>query len=407
MPWPHPPERVRDLMRQGAEMFIQRHAEWLDAFRNASQSASGMEAVVADPVLLAESERATLATALRWASANVTNPGEPVEPSLDPATLDIARDLVRRGLNESSLAAYRIGQATAWRICLDISFSLTSDTSELRELLDLFSHSLSDFVEGSLAAIADRMQAERDELIRGSHPERREVVALILEGAPIPIERAEARLGYKLSQTHTAAVVWSTRADSDLSQLEQAVGALARRARSRPPMTIVPGAATIWAWLPAEVDLDPQQLERDLEPFPGVRIALGSTAFGIEGFRRSHLDAATTQRALAELESDRRVATFDEIQLAALITSDRDRADQFVRQTLGDLANADAELRDTVLTFVQEQGNVTRTAARMYTHRNTVLRRLARAGELLPKPLSDNALHVAAALDVAKWRGAG
>src|SRR2546430_5605421 len=37
------------------------------------------------------------------------------------------------------------------------------------------------------------------------------------------------------------------------------------------------------------------------------------------------------------------------------------------------------DLRETVLAFVRERGSIARTAARLYTHRSTVVRRLARA----------------------------
>lgn len=59
---------------------------------------------------------------------------------------------------------------------------------------------------------------------------------------------------------------------------------------------------------------------------------------------------------------------------------------------------------ETVRTYVQEQCNSSRTAELPYTHRNTVLRRLARADELLPRPLGENGVALAAALDVRHWR---
>jgi DNA-binding PucR family transcriptional regulator len=62
-------------------------------------------------------------------------------------------------------------------------------------------------------------------------------------------------------------------------------------------------------------------------------------------------------------------------------------------------------LQDTVRTFVAEGCNASRTAARFYTHRNTLLRRLARADELLPRPLAEAYVNVAVALDVVRWRG--
>jgi DNA-binding PucR family transcriptional regulator len=94
------------------------------------------------------------------------------------------------------------------------------------------------------------------------------------------------------------------------------------------------------------------------------------------------------------------------VQLVALLTSEPTQVDEFLTDTLGGLASADPETRQAVLTYVRELGNASRTAARLYTHRNTVLRRLARADELLPRPLADDVLGVAAALEVLRWRGA-
>ncbi|MGC9537551.1 helix-turn-helix domain-containing protein [Streptomyces sp. UG1] len=47
-------------------------------------------------------------------------------------------------------------------------------------------------------------------------------------------------------------------------------------------------------------------------------------------------------------------------------------------------------------TYLREQCSTTRTAERLFTHRNTVLRRLPPADDLLPRPLADNVTAVAA-----------
>ena len=110
---------------------------------------------------------------------------------------------------------------------------------------------------------------------------------------------------------------------------------------------------------------------------------------------------------VARLESPQRLVFFDEVQLVALMTSDAEGAERFVRQILGDLAHAPRDVRETVLAYVEEYGSVNRVAARQYTHRNTVVRRVARAGTLLPRPLSENPVQVAAALQVLRWTGHG
>lgn len=89
------------------------------------------------------------------------------------------------------------------------------------------------------------------------------------------------------------------------------------------------------------------------------------------------------------------------------MTSDAEGAERFVRQILGDLAYAPRDIRETVLAFVEEHGSVSRFATGQYVHRNTIVRRVARAEALLPRPLAENPVQVAAALQVLRWTGHG
>jgi DNA-binding PucR family transcriptional regulator len=267
-------------------------------------------------------------------------------------------------------------------------------------MLDVCSQSISDFIEATLAAIAAQIELERDELTRGSHAERRATVALLLEGAPLPRQRAESRLAYGLGGTHTAAVIWADHTDGDLAQLDRAAEAFGQVAGGR-PLSVLASTATRWVWAPGPVDVDA------LAPAVGreVRIAIGSTGAGIDGFRRSHFAAITTQQMMARLHSPQQIAEYTDIELVALLTADADRAAEFVTRVLGELETASPELQSAVRIFVREQCNVSRAAGKLFTHRNTLLRRLARADELLPLPLTENSLEVGVALDVLLWRG--
>ena len=365
-----------------------------------------MQELADDPVLNAATRRSTRANLLHWAAANVGDPGAPVPANLGPEPLGIARDLVRRGLGESVLQAYRVGQNVAWQRWMAIAFGLTSDPDELQELLDVSARSLFEFVDATIAGIAEQIQVERDELTRGTHAERREAVALILDGAPISRQRAEARLGYNLEQTHTAAVVWGDEPDCDSSQLDRATEALVtRRGRAAPAQRHRERSHPLGLDTGRRSHRISAASRKSSTRCRGFVCAVGSTARGIEGFRRSHLDAITTQRMLVRLNSTQRVAGFEDVELVSLVTQDPDRADQFVKQTLGKLAAASPDLRAAVLTFVNEQCNASRAAARLYTHRNTLLRRLSRAEQLLPRPLGENSVHVAVALDMVRWSG--
>ncbi|RRO14205.1 PucR family transcriptional regulator [Saccharopolyspora rhizosphaerae] len=401
--WPRPSPRVRELFRRGAEIALNPHAEWVEELHAAALGGARVRLVAEDPALAAATRRANLANLLHWAAANVQDPGRRVPPNTGSELLEAARDLVRRGLDETALDSYRTAQNVAWRRWIDIAFSLTEDPDELRELLDVSAVSIATFIDDTVAAVSERMQQERDELTRGAHAERRAAVTLLLEGAPIGRARAESQLGYRLAGAHTAAIVWSGPAGAE--QLEAAAESVMRAAGADQRLTVIASAAAIWVWLPVATAPAADELASRLAEYPDVRVAVGRPGTDLEGFRRSHLDAATTQRMVARLTSPQQVARYQDVQLVSLLTSEPTQTEEFLADTLGDLQHADADTRTTVLTYVRELGSTTRTAARLYTHRNTVVRRLARADELLPRPLAENALAVAAALEALHWRG--
>jgi DNA-binding PucR family transcriptional regulator len=407
--WEPPSPQVRELIRQGAELAVRAPAAWLDELDEATLSAAHQRDLADDPALRAATRASNRSNLLFWAAANVQAPGARVKANVDASQVTIARDLVRRGLNETALDAYRAGQAVALRRWTEICFALTTDHDVLRELLDVSARSIAAFVDDTIAAIAAQITRERQELTSGSHAERLETVSLILDGAPIPVGRAEHRLGYRLAGEHTAAVVWSEGPDAgfaDLAALDRAaelVGAgLDTSAGDSRPLTVLAGAGTRWVWVHGRPDRE--RLRARAADIPGVRIAVGSTGEGVDGFRRSHLDALTVQRMLDRLSSPHQVASHDEVELVALLTADPKSAGLFVRRVLGDLETAEPEITEAVRAFVAAQCNASLAASRLYVHRNTLLRRLARADQLLPRPLASSVVDVAAALEVLHWR---
>jgi len=391
-----PSPQVRELIRQCAKIVVNARPEWLEELDHAVLKAN--PSIASDPELAAAVGRTNRSNLYFWGTANVRDPGAPVPPNTGAEPLGVARDLVRRGLDSLSLDAYRVGEGVAWRRLMEIAFALSSDPAELHEALDVCSRSISAFINATLAGIAAQIELERDELTCGTHAERRETVALLLDGAPVPRQRAESRLGYRLGGSHTAAVIWTDNPDTDLAQLDSAADAFGRAGRAR-PLIVTASTATRWVWTPGPVDVSV------LRPAGNVRVAVGSIGDDVDGFRRSHFDALTTQHMMARLHSPQQVAEFTDVEMVSLLTTNADRAAVFVKRVLGDFESASPELHSAVRMFVREQCNVSRAAGKLFTHRNTLLRRLARADELLPRPLADNSIEVGVALDVLHWRG--
>lgn len=397
--WPSTSPRVRELFRRGAESALHPPVEWIEEMHAAALGGVRMAEVADDPVLAEGTRRTNLANMLHWAAANVQHPGRRVTVEITDEILDAARDLVRRGLDESSLDAFRTAQSVAWRRWMEICFKLTDDPAELRELLEISSLSISTFIDDTVEAMSERMRAERADLLRDTHAERRETVALLLEGAPIPTARAEAQLGYRLVGPQVGAVIWAAATGTRAQDLESVADELARAAGVRRRLIVVASAASLWVWLPAAGSPPIPHMDA----YPDVRVAFGRAADGLAGFRSSHFEALTTQRLIARLSSTHQVVGYDDIRLASLLTADPAAADEFVRDTLGELAGADAVTLEILRTWISLQCNTSRTSEALYTHRNTVLRRLARADDLLPRPLAENLLDVAAALEILRW----
>ncbi|NDJ91094.1 PucR family transcriptional regulator [Mycolicibacter kumamotonensis] len=407
MAWKQPSERVRELMRQAAQLSVNIPEEWLDQIHEATIASEYMQVIIDDPVLTEQIRRSNQSNRLHWIAANISHPGEPVPVNLGTESLGIARDLIRRGFTEAAVVdAYRLSQNALWRLWMQVVFELTADPAELRELLDVSAQSIGAFADATLGAIHRQLQIERAELIRGTHAERREVVALLIDGAPITRQHAERRLGYRLDQDHTAVIIWGDESGTDWPDLDRAAETLMRTVADRRPLSLPADAGTRWLWLPGPLGPDPADVGAMVDSLPGVRVAIGSTEAGVEGFRRSHLDAITTQRMVARLGSGQRVARFADVELVSLITADPARADRFLKHTLGDFETADAELHRTVHTFIAERCNAARAAATLFVHRNTLLNRLARAEALLPQPLASASAHIAVALEVLRWRSA-
>ncbi len=140
-----------------------------------------------------------------------------------------------------------------------------------------------------------------------------------------------------------------------------------------------------------------------IKKLPGARIALGSAYKGMVGFRRTHLEAVTVQRVLGRLNSIAQVVSIDQVRLVSLMTQDTKAARHFLNQTLGSLVQADSSLLNALRVFLNQGSNITETARVLHTHRNTLLRRISRAEELLPNPLAQSRLNVAAALELHSW----
>lgn len=404
--WDPPSPRLADFVRQAVLMLFDQVEELLAAIDTASFEVNRelleLAPGLADPLRAASRSNVTV-----WATANLRKPGLPVPANLSAENIDFARDVVRHGFDETILSGFRMGQNLAMQAATDVAFRVTDDHGDLRDLLALLSRSIFAYVEETLEGISTMIRAERSQLRDATMAARAEAVALILEGGPISERRATQMLGYEVARSHTAAIVWSDETPPD-GALEAAASELARAGGTARPLILPVGRSTLWVWLSGGghvKDLGRRLQHHPLKTLAEVHVALGLSGTGLPGFRRSHQEAAVTQRLARRLPLHSNITSYDDVEVVALASSDEDQAREFVARTLGPLADAPAEVRETLRTYLRQECNLTRTAQVEFAHRNTVATRLERARDLLPQELTGRTLQVALALEVARVIG--
>ena len=363
----------------------------------------------ADPAIAAELTATNLANLRRFVTV-ARHAADRPPPDVPPEALDIARTLVRRGISsDAAYQGYRSGQQVAWRRWMEYAEEVVGPSEMLVPVLNESLRLLFDYVDQVLGRVIAEMQREREEVLGGALARRTETVRLILDGAALDAHAASGRLGYELARHHTAVIVWAESA-ATAGGRPRIRGVNACAGSGRAPAThrarsyqhamgvdrhdaIVPTSELRAAVTGSDAD---------------VRVAVGPTQRGIAGFRRSHEAALSVHRLLAGNPDSGRLATYEQLEVTALAAQDERRASDFVTATLGPLADeapAAARLRETLRIFLEEAENAPRAAARLHTHRNTVLQRVARATELLGYRPGERRLALELALELRRRLG--
>lgn len=353
---------------------------------------------------LVESVRASVrAMTVRWMEAQRRRPGHPVPVDVPPPALDVARDLVRHGVDfQQLLIGYRSAENVGCRRWL----AATADSvpaDAVAAIAEIGLRSINDWVDAVLNSVVRQIDQERDELLGDTSARRLETVTLILDGAPIREEEARDRLGYELSGWHIGLVLWFRDPNDEQGLIEKTVRLLALAAGLRPPLVLPVTATTSWVWLTGDRPIEAESLRSHIGDVPDLFITAGTSKASLAGFRRTHREAIAARRVVEHSQHRARFTAYEEVRIADLASHDTEAVADFISETLGPLALADANLRETLRVYLQEDGNTARTAARLFTHRNTILNRVDRAQQLLPLPLSGRRLNVGLALELNHW----
>ncbi|PWW24181.1 DNA-binding PucR family transcriptional regulator [Geodermatophilus normandii] len=331
--------------------------------------------------------------------------------TLPPSALAWPRRLAHDGVSPHALQPiYYVGHQLIWRRWVFPRLAAAGlPAAELARAVEHAESELFDYLDRA----AQRVLAEyEDELAAPGPggPRAREQAVLGLLAGQVPTDREVAELGYPVSSTHQAVVVWrDSRVPQGVSALHPtSVAERLCRRLGRRYLLLDRGPNETWGWV--EV-----QGEGASAPGPvlglgdvgDVHVAIGQAAHGVAGFRVTHEDAGRVQVAVARARRPAPTIThYTEIALVTLLTADQAAAADYVRRQLGGLAADGAEtarLRQTLRVFLGSGGSHARTADELGIHRNTVRYRVQRAGQLLGRPVQHAGSELHNALLITEW----
>jgi hypothetical protein len=314
--------------------------------------------------------------------------------SLQPTTaaVEYAARLAQRDVPLSSLTrAYYLGQSMFLRLGIAEVERLDIPEGMKIEVIRGIADAVHRYIDWILQFVSTVHDEERRRWWNTRATLNATVVLKVLRGDALPVRGFASETGYSLGQEHLAVVAWS---DVDVNdperqrEIDHALRRIGGALRSpSPPLVTAVDRSTAWAWigspiLTAESLTDTTSLVRTV---PGLRLALGTIARDVAGFRRSHEQAVAAR--LVALTSPRyrpsTVVSYTDPQVALvdLLTKDAASTRRWVVDVLGPYAAPGEQtrlVRETLAVYFACGENAVRAAELLGIHRNTVRQRVDR-----------------------------
>ena len=322
-------------------------------------------------------------------------------PAITDEALNGVVEFVQRGIRlDLVLRGIRLGHAQMAKALVAACTDVLGPTARINHMQHI-SDELFDYFDELCDALASAYSAERDRWMSSAAASRGEALRQILRDEPFDRALVQKVLDYEFERHHVASILWYEPSSQrvDTSELESAALEVLEQLGAIHKLIVPTGAGRILAWgnrrqFSGTPELDPKRSD--------IHVAVGNPCAGLAGFRRSHREALAAERVarMSPLTARSRTTTYHDTAVVAMLTADLDTARHFVRQELGPLAagtlNA-ADLRATLLSYLDEESSPFAAARHLHVSRNTVGYRVKRACELLGYDIATRryALHTA------------
>lgn len=333
----------------------------------------------------------------------------PTSSEVPAEALEGDRDFVRRRIPlDQVLHGIRLGHSMMASALLEAASTVVDEplrAVEMKRTSELLFRYMDDFASG----MASEYLTEHDRWVTSAAAERAELVRSILDGKPVSAPSASATLGYPLDRHHLALVVWRDPGSVETpSDLQRVASRLLDGSGCSASLVVPFGASSVWVWSSwRSRDVErPAFVAPDL---PGIKVAVGTLASGIDGFRQSHHEAYQAAELLrVGAAGPASVTWYADVELAVMLSRDPALARAFVARELGPLAagsSSAAELRETVAVYLACDRSLVRAAEILHVARNTVAYRVKKVEQETGRDLRVRRLEFECALRLAQGMG--
>lgn len=341
------------------------------------------------------------------------------------AALEYARRLAQHGVPVNALVrAYRLGQRRMNELIFAELRVIDLPERVRVAVLEAISGAMYEYIDWMSQQVVAVYEDERERWLENQNSLRalrvREVLAA---NKTVDVDAVSTTIRYPLRWHHVGLVMWYPGAEGDeLARLQRFLRDLGETAAvAANPLFIAADQSCAWAWLPyralesdagADVVAKVRRFAQTRPDPPSV--AIGTMAAGVEGFRRSHREAAQARgvailRERPDSSAPSVIAADDPgLSVVARLGGDVAGTRDWVATVLGDLAadsENDARLRETLRVYLACGCSYKLAAEELNLHFNSVKYRVGRAVARRGREIRTDRLDVELALLACHWYG--
>ena len=336
------------------------------------------------------------------------------------AALEYARRLAQQGMPVNALVrAYRLGQRRVNELVFAELHAIEIPDSMRVPVIEAITGTLFEYIDWMSQQVVAVYEEERERWLENQNSLRAlRVREILAANKSVDVDAASTTIRYPLRWHHLGLIMWypdlGTEGD-ELARLQRFLRELGEAAGAdASPLFVAADQSCGWGWLAyraAATDAVEKIRRFALSRPDSPSVAIGMMAGGLEGFRRSHREAAEA-RAVAII-SDRGGTTVitaadPGLSVVARIGGDVAATRDWVATVLGDLAtdnDNDARLRETLRVYLACGCSYKLAAEELNLHFNSVKYRVGRAVARRGREIGTDRLDVELALLACHWYG--